>query len=209
MNESRTRLKAIPSLPNTREGEGAEAERRREGGDDGGDQVGGRDQGAQHRGQDQADDEQDQRHDQLRVAGVGLLDVVVLGRDAAEQAAGGDLVQAFADLLDRVGGLARVGVAAEDRRRPRSRRCRRSAAPAAPAAPCRALPSRRRPRPPRRPRRPRSAASRSRAGSVRSSTSVPRLELVGVGLALAEPDRAVVGEVAEREHEQAGEDERR
>ena len=78
------------------------------------DQVGGRDQRAQDRRQDQADDEQDQRHDQPGVAGVGLLDVVVLGRDAAEQAVGRDRVQAIADPLDRVGGFARVGVAAED-----------------------------------------------------------------------------------------------
>ena len=72
------------------EGEGGEAEGGGEGGDDGRDQVGGGDQRAQHRDQDQADDEQDQRHDQLRVARVGLLDVEVLDRDAAEQAAGGD-----------------------------------------------------------------------------------------------------------------------
>ena len=130
--------------------------------------------------EDQADDEQDQRHDQLRVAGVGLLDVVVLGRDAAEQAARGELVQAFADLLDGVGGVARVGVAAEDDDDDASRRRRRSAAPAAPACTVSSfsIPATTA-APRRRPRRPRSAASRSRAGSVRSSTLVPRLELVG------------------------------
>ena len=69
------------------EGEGDEAEGRREGGDDGDDQVAGCGQGAQDRDQDQADDEQDHRHDQLGVAGVGLLDVVVLGRDAADEGA--------------------------------------------------------------------------------------------------------------------------
>ena len=137
------RLKAIPSLPNWEKAKVQRPSVAGEGEDDGGDQVGGRDQRPQHRRQDQADDEQDQRHDQPRVAGVGLLDVVVLGRDAAEQAAGRDRVQAFADPLDRLGRFARVGVAAEDDDDRASRRCRRSAAPAAPAGPSRGSSSRR------------------------------------------------------------------
>ena len=60
------------------EEEGAEPERGGEGEDDGGDQLERRDQRPQHRGQDQRDHEQDQRHDQPGVAGVGLLDLVVL-----------------------------------------------------------------------------------------------------------------------------------
>ena len=160
------------------EGEGGEPEGGGEGGDDGRDQVGGGDQRPQHRDQDQADDEQDQRHDQLRVARVGLLDVEVLDRDRRRAARRG-----------------RRRAAVRGSLRPRlRRRCRRG----------RRGGRGRRPPPPRR-RGPAPAATSwtesscsisrlaagassalttavsgapSPAGKCRSSASVPRLELV-------------------------------
>ena len=161
----------------------------------------GRDQGAQDQGQDQGDDEQDEGHDQLRVAGVDLLDVVVLRRDAAEQAGGGDRVQAIADPLDRVGGFARVGVAVEDdhdhrlvafaARRHRQRQLDRAEPlhPGDDGADLLGLDDR----------------GQRRADPGREVFVQNRGAAAGVGrlgLALAEADRAVVAEVAEREHDQ-------
>ena len=134
---------------------------------------------------------------------VRLLDLVVLGGDAGEQAARGDRVQPFADLFHRFGGFARVGVPSEDhgdhrvfalvpgRYRDRQPHARQTLHPY--SDPLRRL--------------------RLHDGDQRRSE--PRREVLGedlgaaarvrlAGLALAEADRAVMGEVAEGEDEEAG-----
>ncbi len=183
------------------EDEGGEAEGGGEGGDHGRDQVGGGHQGAQHRDQDQADDEQDQRHDQLRVPRVGLLDVEVLDRDPAEQAARGDGVQPFADLFDRGFGVAAVGILVEDEDEHRLRgvaggRCRQHQLDRVELF---HLPPRRRRLIGLDHRRQRRAQS---GGEVPFQRFGAAARIGCTGHSLAEPERFVVGEVAQREDDE-------
>ena len=182
-----------------------------EGEDDGDDQVERRDQRPQHRDQDQA----------RRRAGPAAPPGGCRGRWSARcrssrpgcrraGRSGASSCRRSRICSTVVGGVARVGVAAEDDHDAphfceplslggtgdRQLHRRSSSIPARHAAPLR----RRRP--------PRSAASRARAGSVRSSTLVPRLESVGSVSPWPKPIVPWWLRLPSGEDEQAGDDER-